>query len=341
MENPKVLIIYTGGTIGMINDPETGVLKPFDFEHLYKSVPELKQFAYTLEAISLGEPIDSSEMQPSNWADIAKTIFDNYVKYDGFVVLHGSDTMAYTSSALSFMLQGLRKPVILTGSQLPIGQIRTDGKENIITSVEIAGMRNELGEPAVQEVALYFEYSLYRGNRAKKISSEHFEAFASPNFRNLAEAGVNIEIIEHVLYKTEQEELVLNTNFSEEIALIKLYPGMPVKALKSLFNFDLVKGILIESYGSGNSFTNADFAKMVGDFINQGGIILNITQCVTGKVAHGKYETSKFFTDFNIISGEDMTSEAALTKMMYILGQDTSRTEKIEQLSKNLCGELT
>jgi L-asparaginase len=341
MTNPKVLIIYTGGTIGMINDPETGELKPFDFEHLYKSVPELKQFRYTLEAISLGKPIDSSEMQPSNWKNIAQTIFDNYVNYDGFVVLHGSDTMAYTSSALSFMLQGLKKPVILTGSQLPIGQIRTDGKENIITAIEIAGMRDANNEAIVQEVALYFEYSLYRGNRAKKISAENFEAFISPNYPNLAEAGVSIQLNQQALFRTNLTKPELNLNFCEEIGLIKLYPGMPIKALESVFNYDYVKGLIIESYGAGNTFSHSLYESMLKEFTEKGGIVLNITQCVTGKVDHGKYETSKIFREAGVVSGADMTSEAAIAKMMYVLGLDLDRNDKIKALQKNICGELT
>src|SRR5688572_16238144 len=201
MKNPKVLIIYTGGTIGMVNDPETGALKPFDFEHLYNSVPELKQFNYRLEAHSMKNPIDSSEMNPAVWAEIAKTIFDNYSDYDGFVVLHGSDTMAYTASALSFMLSGLKKPVILTGSQLPIGQIRTDGKENLITAIEIAGKLDAAGEPMVQEVAIYFEFQLHRGNRTSKQSTSNFEAFVSDNYPLLAEAGVDIAFNQSALLR--------------------------------------------------------------------------------------------------------------------------------------------
>ncbi len=339
MRNPKVLIIYTGGTIGMINDPETGALKPFDFEHLYKSVPELKQFDYELEAYSMEDPIDSSEMNPSIWAKIAKTIFDNYVNYDGFVVLHGSDTMAYTASALSFMLQGLKKPVILTGSQLPIGQIRTDGKENIITAIEIAGMKDEKGDAVIQEVALYFEFSLYRGNRSRKMSAENFEAFNSPNFPHLAEAGVHITFDKNVLFRTSLDKLALSTNFDPAIGLVKLFPGMPVETLFSVFNTAFAKGVIIESFGAGNSFSNPTFEKMISSYIAAGGIVLNITQCVTGTVDHGKYETSQLFKRLGVISGHDLTAEAAITKMMYVFGQSNDRNKQIKQLGQNICGE--
>ncbi|NOQ75841.1 MAG: type I asparaginase [Crocinitomix sp.] len=341
MRNPKVLIIYTGGTIGMINDPETGALKPFDFEHLYNSVPELKQFDYELEAYSMDEPIDSSEMNPSIWAEIATTIFDKYVNYDGFVVLHGSDTMAYTASALSFMLQGLRKPVILTGSQLPIGQIRTDGKENIITAIEIAGMKADNGEAIVQEVALYFEYSLYRGNRSQKISAENFEAFESANYRNLAEAGVHIAFNHNALYRTKLTELQLNTNFCTDLALVKLFPGMPIGSIAPLFDITKTKGVLIESFGAGNSFSNSAFEKLLMNYISSGGVVLNVTQCVTGSVNHGKYETSALFSKAGVIGGSDMTTEAALAKMMFVLGEKSDLVEKRRRLEENLCGELT
>lgn len=341
MQNPEVLILYTGGTIGMINDPETGVLKPFDFEHLYNSVPELKQFDYKLEALSMDEPIDSSEMNPAIWARIATTIFDNYVNYDGFVVLHGSDTMAYTASALSFMLQGLQKPVVFTGSQLPIGQIRTDGKENLITAIEIAGMKNSKGEAIVQEVALYFEYSLYRGNRSLKMSAENFEAFNSANYPNLAEAGVHLAFNQNALYRSGKEALELHNHFCNEVALVKLFPGMPVGAMASIFDPKKVKGIVIESFGSGNTFAQENFEEILTEYTENGGILLNITQCITGKVEQGKYASSSIFTNAGVVGGCDLTTEAAITKMMYVLGLDMTIDEKRQLLATPICGEMT
>jgi L-asparaginase len=273
--------------------------------------------------------------------EIATTIFDKYVNYDGFVVLHGSDTMAYTASALSFMLQGLKKPVILTGSQLPIGQIRTDGKENIITAIEIAGMLNAKGESIVQEVALYFEYSLYRGNRSQKISAENFEAFSSAKYPNLAEAGVNIAFNQNALYRTSLPSLQLNNEFCTDLGLIKLFPGMPIGPIASVIDINQTKGILIESFGSGNSFSNPQFEKLLATYIEAGGIVVNVTQCVTGQVDHGKYETSQIFSKLGVISGRDLTTEAAITKMMFVLGQNSSLEEKKSLLENDLCGEMT
>lgn len=325
----------------MINNPKTGALTAFKFDDLYKVIPELKQFDYKLDVISTSNPIDSSEMKIENWADIATKLFENYENYDGFVILHGTDTMAFTASALSFMLQGLKKPVILTGSQLPIGQIRTDGKENLITAIEIAGLKDNKNESLVQEVAIYFEYSLYRGNRSSKISANHFEAFDSPNYTPLAVAGINIDFNTQGLYRSNKSKLELFTNLDPNIGLVKLFPSMPIESLKWTLNSNLYKAVIIESFGSGNSFSSPRFYELLKTYINNGGIVLNATQCSKGSVTQGKYETSNMFSELGVISANDSTTESILTKVMYALGKFDTKNEQINFLKQNCCGEIT
>ncbi len=336
----KVLVIYTGGTIGMVNDFVTGALTAFDFGDVYKHIPELSRLNVALTTSAFENPIDSSEMHPEIWKKIALQIELCYDEYDGFVVLHGSDTMAFTASALSFMLQGLNKPVILTGSQLPIGTIRTDGKENLITAVEIAAAKNENGEALIQEVAVYFEYSLYRGNRTTKVSAFSFEAFRSPNYSPLAVAGVHINYSE----KRTQGNGSLNvfTAFDANVLLLKIFPGMNWSLISDSVKADKIKGIVLETYGSGNAASDKAFQETLQNYMNEGGIVLNITQCSTGSVEQGKYETSSFFEKNGVISGKDLTSEAAITKMMYAVGVAEGNTEEVKRiLQTNVAGEMT
>ncbi len=340
-EKPKLLIIYTGGTIGMVKDPKSGQLISFDFDHMYKHIPELERLQVTLETVSFNPPIDSSEMNPNFWADIAQMIYESYNSYDGFVVLHGSDTMAYTASALSFMLQNLSKPVILTGSQLPIGTIRTDGKENLITAIEIAASKDEKGESIIKEVAVYFEYSLYRGNRCSKVSANQFEAFSSPNYPELAVAGVEINYNFERIFTPLSKELTLFTHFDNHVALLKIFPGFSANVYKNLFDINQVKGIIMETFGAGNAPSNDEFRQLIVNYIEKGGIILNITQCSSGSVQQGKYETSSFFDKIGVISGKDMTTEAALAKMMYLLGTEKTKEAVESKLAISLQGEMT
>ncbi len=334
----KILLIYTGGTIGMIKNPLTGELESFNFKHIHDHVPELSRLNVDIESISFEEPIDSSEMNLNHWTMMAELIEENDALYDGFVILHGSDTMAFSASALSFMLQGLRKPVVFTGSQLPIGTIRTDGKENLITAIEIAGMKDENGAAILQEVAVYFEYSLYRGNRSAKISANQFEAFQSPNYPELAKAGVQIEWQKDRLFRTDLAEFIVFTSLKNNVALIRLFPGMNFEFYRAIFSDQHVQAIVLETYGSGNAPSDVLFQELVTSFIERGGIVLNITQCGSGAVQQGAYQTSSFFERIGVISGRNLTSEAALTKIMYLLGK--GHADIREKLQESLVGEM-
>lgn len=341
MNQSNVLLIYTGGTIGMIEDPETGALTAFDFNHLSKQIPELTRINAKLHAVSLGMPIDSSDMNPRIWQELGRHIMDNYDEFDGFVILHGTDTMAYSASALSFMLSGLKKPVILTGSQLPIGMIRTDGKENLITSIEIAAQKDENGESILQEVAIFFEDYLYRGNRTSKVSANAFEAFASPNYIHLAKAGIKIQYNTQAFYKAKSDVLVYRPRMNDSVALMKLFPGGTTSIYSSLFDIRKVKAVIIESFGAGNVPNNTSFFEMVENYVRSGGIVVNITQCSSGMVSQGMYANSVMLEKIGVVSGSDLTTEAAITKMMFLLGNYENVEEIKSLMQKDLAGEMT
>ena len=327
----KILLIYTGGTIGMIKDKVKNRLIPFNFDKVIEAIPELKSNQINLSNISTKKPIDSSNISPNNWIEIANLINNNYAAYDSFVVLHGTDTMSYTASALSFMLENLDKAVILTGSQIPIGERRTDAKENLITSIEIAASAK------VNEVCIYFEDQLYRGNRTVKVNAEQFEAFCSPNFPILAEAGVKIKY-KNCLNKVSGS-LKTHTKISNDVAILKLFPGITINTIQAVF--DSAKGIVIESFGTGNAPTSLEFSQLLDQAIENGKILINITQCLQGSAVLGSYETSEPFGRSGIVCGKDLTTEAAITKLMFLLGKELTDIEIKSQLKENLSGEVT
>ena len=337
----SVLIIYTGGTIGMVQRPQTGTLAPVKFKQILQEVPELNKFNFNIKTEVLSPAIDSSNMNPAIWAKIAKKIEHRYNEFDGFVVLHGTDTMAYTASALSFMFNNLDKPIILTGSQLPIGMLRTDGKENLITSVEIAAAK-ENGKSKVPEVCIYFDSKLYRGNRTVKRDSELFSAFRSVNYPELAVAGIDIKYnSEFIFHPNNNGILKTNTQFDDNVVILKIFPGISQNVFNSIFNTPNLKGVVLETFGSGNVPTSRWLVNTIKRAIKKGVIVLNITQCEGGRVIMGQYETSLELLNAGVISGKDMTVEAAITKLMFLLGQGLKTAEVKKYLNINLRGEIS
>lgn len=338
---PNILLIYTGGTIGMVKDFETGTLKPFNFDQLLERIPELHLLDCKINTYSFENPIDSSDMNPTHWKSITQVIQENYETYDGFVVLHGSDTMAYSSSALSFMLKNLSKPVIFTGSQLPIGDLRTDAKENLITAIQIAALQDKQNQPVIQEVGLYFEYKLYRGNRCTKISAEHFNAFTSPNLPHLAESGVHLKIENHLLLPKNKLPLEIVEELDTRVFVLKIFPGINPEILKNILEMPNLRGIVLETFGSGNAPTEPWFLDTLENAIKRGVKVVNVTQCWGGSVDMGKYETGTTLQKIGVVSGHDITTEAAITKLMVLLPQNLSNIEFQQAFETAVCGELT
>ncbi|MBO7300259.1 MAG: asparaginase [Tidjanibacter sp.] len=335
----SVLLIYTGGTIGMHTDPESGALVPFDFHAIYEEFPALRRLGANIEVLPF-EPIDSSNASSELWVRLAEKIAENYDRFDGFVVLHGTDTMSYSASALSFMLHNLAKPVVFTGSQIPIGVLRTDGRENLITAIEIAATKDSKGRAAVPEVSLYFQNRLFRGNRTTKQSAEELSAFASNNYPPLAEVGVSIHYNEQFIHRPEKgAEFSVQTALERDVAVIKIFPGLTESILRAMLASG-AKGVVLETYGAGNAPTKEWFIGALREAIERGVSVVNVTQCSNGEVNMDIYETGVALQKIGVISGRDMTTEAAVTKMMYVLAQTDSPEERAKLLKESICGEI-
>ncbi|MBN1596703.1 MAG: asparaginase [Bacteroidales bacterium] len=337
----SLLIIYTGGTIGMVRDPVTRILHPFPFDNIVDEIPELKKTGYQLSSFTFDPPLDSSNINPEVWVKIVAIIEENYHHFDGFVVLHGTDTMAYSASALSFMLENLGKPVIFTGSQLPIGSLRTDAKENLVTAIQIAAALKDC-VPVVPEVTVFFQNRLYRGNRTTKHNAEEFKAFQSYNYPYLAETGVHVRFnYSEILSCNHCDDLITHKNLDSNVAILKLYPGISQKVASAMLNVEGLRGLVLETFGAGTAPNEPWFLEVIDKAVKRGMVILNVTQCAEGRVEMDMYETSIELEKRGVISGYDITTEAALTKLMYLLGRYSSNNEIIRDLNKSLRGEIT
>lgn len=340
--NSNILLIYTGGTIGMVENKKTGALEPFNFDHLYSNFPEIKRLNFNIESYLFDPPIDSSDMTLDTWRQIVEVIEINYNKYDGFVILHGTDTMAYTASALSFMCENLKKPIILTGSQLPIGKLRNDGKENLITALEIAADKDQNNNPKVPEVAVYMQNLLMRGNRTTKLNADNFSAFRSPNCPYLAETGIEFRYDSHIIIKPDySKETVFNYYLDANVVILKLFPGISFEAVKAHLNIPGLKGVVLETFGSGNSPLFPWLTSLLQDAISRGVVIVNVSQCLFGSVEMHRYQNGQKLEKLGVISGHDLTTEAALAKMMYLFDRKSDTAEVIRIMQLPLCGEVS
>lgn len=342
MHKPHILIIYTGGTIGMVKNADTGALEPLDFNHLRHHLPELRLFDFTIDNYQFTPPIDSSDMTPELWVSLADIIAERYDRYDGFVILHGTDTMSFTASALSFMLEGLNKPVILTGSQLPIGVMRTDGRENLITAIEIAAALTADGQPRVPEVCIFFASHLYRGNRTTKENAEKFNAFASYNYPPLARAGININYQDQLIHRSSgNTQFSINRTLDNRVLALTLFPGIRPELIENVFRMPDIRGIVLRTFGSGNAPTAPWFVDALQQASLSGKVIVNITQCQSGSVEMGLYRTGVMLSRAGVVSGHDMTVESAVTKLMVLFGKGLSAEEVRIQMERSIAGELT
>ncbi len=336
----SILIIYTGGTIGMVKDQTSGSLTPFNFDAIKKQVPELQKFNFKVETFTFDTLLDSSDITPDTWIYLAQLIKEKYEDYDGFVVLHGTDTMAYSASALSFLIENLSKPIVFTGSQLPIGTVRTDGKENFISAVEIAAALKN-GQPLVPEVSVFFQNKLYRGNRTTKHNADYFDAFRSHNYPDLAKAGINISYnYSAIRYPVIKKELKVYDKLDSRIGILKLYPGINVEVVDAYASVKGMRALIIESFGSGNAPTQSWFIDKIKGIVDRGIVVLNVTQCSAGSVDMKIYKAGMGLSEAGVVSGNDITIEAAVTKLMFLLARNLTMDEMKVQLMKSIRGEI-
>lgn len=340
--NAHILLIYTGGTIGMVENSATGSLEPFDFAHLNNHIPELQRFKFHVDHIVFDPVIDSSEITPEHWKKMVHIIEDNYEKYDGFVILHGTDTMAYTASALSFMLENLHKPVVLTGAQLPIGKLRTDAKENLITALEIAADKDNLGYPIVPEVCIFFQNDLLRGNRTTKVNADNFNAFRSYNYPNLGKSGIQIRYDKKVIHQPNYEKkTIFHYRLDNRIASLKLFPGIDKQTVEAILTLKNIRAVILETYGSGNAPLSPWFLELIRETVKRGVIIVNISQCEIGLVNMQRYETGRELLRAGVVSGFDATFETALAKLMFLIGHKYDKEDIKIRMRVPLIGEIT